>query len=147
MSTASQDSRSSAREAAGPDPRRWRALAVLGLIQFMLVLDITVVTVALPKIQHDLGFSRPGLAWVVNGYVLMAGGFLLLGGRLADLFGRRRLFLAGVIVFGVASATCGAAVSPAMLVSSRFVQGTGEALAGPAALAMIPCCSPTPASG
>jgi len=74
---------------------------------------------------------------VVSGYVLMAGGFLLLGGRLADLFGRRRLFLAGVIVFGAASVTCGAAVSPAMLVSSRFVQGTGEALAGPAALGMI----------
>ncbi len=111
-------------------------------MQFMLVLDITVVTVALPRIQHDLGFSRPGLAWVVNGYVLMVGGLLLLGGRLADLFGRRRLFLAGVLVFGVASAACGAAVSPAMLVSSRFVQGTGEALAGPAALAMIPLLFP-----
>jgi EmrB/QacA subfamily drug resistance transporter len=142
MSTASQDSRGSAREIAGPDPRRWRALAVLAAMQFMLVLDITVVTVALPKIQNDLHFSRPGLAWVVNGYVLMAGGFLLLGGRLADLFGRRRVFLAGVIVFGVASAACGAAVSSSMLVSSRFVQGTGEALAGPAALGMIPVLFP-----
>src|SRR5215469_6888010 len=142
MSTASQQSPSPAREVARGDPRRWRALAVLGLIQFMLVLDITVVTVALPRIQHDLGFSRPGLAWVVNGYVLMAGGFLLLGGRLADMFGRRRLFLIGVLVFGVASAASGAAISPAMLVSSRFVQGTGEALAGPAALAMIPLLFP-----
>src|SRR6516162_830617 len=142
MSTTSQQSSSPAREVTGGDPRRWRALAVLGLIQFMLVLDITVVTVALPRIQHDLGFSRPGLAWVVNGYVLMAGGFLLLGGRLADMFGRRRLFLIGVGVFGVASAASGAAISPAMLVSSRFVQGTGEALAGPAALAMIPLLFP-----
>ena len=68
-----------------PDPRRWKALGVLALIQFMLILDVTVVNVALPKIQHDLGFSQPGLAWVVNGYVLMAGGLLLLGGRLADI--------------------------------------------------------------
>ena len=125
-----------------PDPRRWRALAVLAAIQFMLVLDITVVTVALPRIQHDLHFSRPGLAWVVNGYVLMAGGLLLLGGRLADLFGRRRVFLAGVLVFGLASAASGAAVSSSMLVASRFVQGTGEALAGPAALGMIPLLFP-----
>jgi EmrB/QacA subfamily drug resistance transporter len=115
---------------------------VLAAVQFMLVLDITVVTVALPKIQHDLHFSHAGLAWVINGYVLMAGGFLLLGGRLSDLFGRRRLFLAGVIVFGAASAVCGAAVSPAMLVASRFVQGTGEAMAGPAALGMIPVLFP-----
>jgi EmrB/QacA subfamily drug resistance transporter len=142
MSTVNQRSRSPAREAAGPDPRRWLALAVLAAMQFMLVLDITVVTVALPKIQHDLHFSHAGLAWVVNGYVLMAGGLLLLGGRLSDLFGRRRLFLAGVLVFGAASVVCGAAVSPAMLVSSRFVQGTGEALAGPAALGMIPVLFP-----
>ena len=108
----------------------------------MLALDITVVTVALPRIQHDLSFSRPGLAWVVNGYVLMAGGLLLLGGRLADLFGRRRLFGIGVLVFGLASAASGAAVSSSMLVTSRFVQGTGEALAGPAALGMIPVLFP-----
>src|SRR5580658_10287695 len=96
------------------DPRRWKALAVLGLIQFMLVLDITVVNVALPRIQDDLHFSQSGLAWVVNGYVLMAGGFLLLGGRLADILGRRMLFLIGVSVFAVASAACGSAVDPAM---------------------------------
>ena len=114
------------------DPRRWKALIVLALVQFMLVLDVTVVNVALPRIQHDLGFNRSGLAWVVNGYVLMAGGFLLLGGRLADLLGRRRLFLVGVAIFAVASATCGAAVSPGMLVASRFVQGLGEAFAAPA---------------
>src|SRR6266545_4496688 len=114
-----------------PGPGRWMALTVLAAMQFMLVMDVTVVTVALPKIQADLHFSQAGLAWVINGYVLMAGGLLLLGGRLSD---RRRLFLAGVLVFGAASAVCGAAVSSSMLVASRFVQGTGEALAGPAAL-------------
>src|SRR2546421_7487923 len=119
------------------DPRRWMALAILGLSQFMLVVDVSIVNVALPRIQHDLHFSHVGLAWVVNGYVIMAGGLLLLGGRLADLFGRRRLFLIGVGLFALASATSGAAVSPAMLVSSRFVQGAGEALAAPAALGLI----------
>jgi EmrB/QacA subfamily drug resistance transporter len=120
-----------------PDPRRWKALAVLALIQFMLILDITVVNVALPRIQQDLGFSRAGLAWVVNGYVLMAGGLLLLGGRLADILGRRRLFLWGVAIFAVASAACGTAVNPTMLVLSRFAQGAGEALAAPASLGLI----------
>jgi EmrB/QacA subfamily drug resistance transporter len=129
-------------EPAGADPRRWKALAVLAMMQFMLVLDVTVVTVALPRIQANLHFSYQGLAWVINGYVLMAGGLLLLGGRLADLFGRRRGFLAGVVVFGVASAACGAATTSWMLVSSRFVQGIGEALAGPAALGMIPMLFP-----
>ncbi len=128
----------------GPDPRRWKALGVLGLVQFMLVLDITVVNVALPRIQHDLGFSAAGLAWVVNGYVLMAGGLLLLGGRLADILGRRRLFLLGVGVFAVASATSGAAVDPGMLVASRFVQGAGEALAAPASFGLVALLFPDP---
>jgi EmrB/QacA subfamily drug resistance transporter len=127
-----------------PDPRRWKALGVLGLVQFMLVLDITVVNVALPRIQQDLGFSQSGLAWVVNGYVLMAGGLLLLGGRLADILGRRRLFLYGVGLFAIASATCGAAVDPAMLVASRFVQGAGEALAAPASFGLIALLFPDP---
>ena len=129
---------------AEPDPRRWKALGVLGLIQFMLVLDITVVNVALPRIQHDLGFSQSGLAWVVNGYVLMAGGLLLLGGRLADILGRRRLFLLGVGVFAIASATCGAAADPGMLVASRFLQGAGEAMAAPASLGLIALLFPDP---
>jgi EmrB/QacA subfamily drug resistance transporter len=119
------------------DPRRWKALAVLGLIQFMLVVDVSIVNVALPHIQRDLHFSHAGLAWVVNGYVVMAGGLLLLGGRLADMFGRRRLFLVGVGLFALASATSGAAVSSGMLVASRFAQGAGEALAAPAALGLI----------
>jgi EmrB/QacA subfamily drug resistance transporter len=126
------------------DPRRWKALIVLGLVQFMLVLDVTVVNVALPSIQRDLGFSHSGLAWVVNGYVLMAGGFLLLGGRLADLLGRRRLFLIGVAIFAVASATSGAAISPGMLVASRFIQGLGQALAAPASLGLIALLFPEP---
>ncbi len=121
----------------GADARRWKALAVLALIQFMLILDVTVVNVALPRIQHDLAFSRAGLAWVVNGYVLMAGGLLLLGGRTADIVGRRRLFLVGVSLFATASAASGLAVSSGMLVGARFVQGAGEALAAPASLGLI----------
>jgi EmrB/QacA subfamily drug resistance transporter len=110
----------------------------------MLILDVTVVNVALPHIQTDLHFSRAGLAWVVDGYVLMAGGFLLLGGRLSDLFGRRRLFLIGLAVFGLASALCGASQSSGMLVGARFVQGIGEALAAPAALGLVALLFPDP---
>lgn len=120
-----------------PDPRRWKALAVLSLVQFMLVVDVTVVNVALPHIQVDLGFSRPGLTWVVDGYTLMAGGLLLLGGRLGDLLGRRRLFLIGVGIFAAASAVSGFSVSPGMLIASRFGQGLGEALAAPAAFGLV----------
>ncbi|MEU8960035.1 MFS transporter [Streptomyces sp. NPDC048518] len=142
MSTLDKESTGGAQAPAG-DPRRWKALAVLAAIQFMLVMDVTIVLVALPEIDKDLTFNPKGdLAWVINGYVLMAGGFLLLGGRLADMFGRRRIFMVGVICFGVASATCGAAMSSGMLVSSRFVQGLGEALCGPAALGMIPILFP-----
>ena len=142
MSATSQASRTPGPAAAGAGSRRWLALAVLAAMQFMLTMDVTVVTVALPKIEVTLHFSHADLAWVVNGYVLMAGGFLLLGGRLSDLFGRRRLFFTGVLIFGIASAACGAAVSQSMLIASRFVQGTGEALAAPAALGMIPVLFP-----
>jgi EmrB/QacA subfamily drug resistance transporter len=122
----------------GPaDPRRWRALAVLLLVQFMLILDVSVVNIALPAIQDDLGFSRAGLTWVVDSYVLMAGSLLLLGGRLGDVFGRRRLFLVGVTVFGLASVACGLAADPGTLVGARFAQGLGEALAAPAAFGLI----------
>jgi EmrB/QacA subfamily drug resistance transporter len=131
--------------AAAGDPRRWRALAVLALVQFILILDIGVVNVALPNIQRDLHFSSAGLAWVVNGYALMAGGLLLLGGRLGDLLGRRRMFMAGVTVFALASLTSGMAANSAMLVSSRFLQGVGEALAAPAALGLIALLFPDPA--
>jgi EmrB/QacA subfamily drug resistance transporter len=120
-----------------PDPRRWRALGVIALVQFMLVLDVTVVNVALPHIQTDLHFTRAGLAWVVDGYVLTAGGLLLLGGRLGDLLGRRRLFIGGVLLFAAASAMSGASVDSGMLVASRFLQGTAEALASPAAFGLV----------
>src|SRR5690242_9409984 len=112
-----------AAELPAADPRRWKALAVLALVQFMLILDVTVVNVALPNIQKDLKFGPTGLAWVVDGYVLTAGGLLLLGGRLSDLVGRKRLFLIGVAIFGITSVTCGLAQNPAMLVTSRFIQG------------------------
>jgi EmrB/QacA subfamily drug resistance transporter len=119
-----------------PDPGRWRALGVLAVIQFILVLDTTVVNVALPSIQRDLHFSPSGLAWVVNGYTLMAGGFLILGGRIADIAGRRRLFLGGLALFAIASTVSGLAQDPAMLVAARFGQGLGEAIAGPAGLSL-----------
>jgi EmrB/QacA subfamily drug resistance transporter len=134
----------SSAHAPAADPRRWKALAVLALVQFMLILDVTVVNVALPNIQKDLKFGPTGLAWVVDGYVLTAGGLLLLGGRLSDLVGRKRLFLIGVAIFGVTSITCGLAQNPAMLVTSRFIQGTGEALAAPAALGLVALLFPDP---
>ncbi|HET6875094.1 MAG TPA: MFS transporter, partial [Acidimicrobiales bacterium] len=119
------------------DPNRWRALSVIALVQFMLVLDVTVVNVALPHIQTDLHFSRAGLAWVVDGYVLTAGGLILLGGRLGDLLGRKRMFVVGVLLFAAASAVSGASVDPAMLIASRFAQGVGEAIASPAAFGLV----------
>jgi MFS family permease len=124
-------------DGATADPRRWRALAVLLLVQFMIILDVSVVNIALPTIQSDLGFSRSGLTWVVDGYVLVAGSLLLLGGRLGDVLGRRRMFLVGVVVFGVASLACGLAQDPGTLVASRIAQGVGEALAAPAAFGLI----------
>ncbi|WP_051865903.1 MFS transporter [Streptosporangium roseum] len=127
----------SAGTAAAADPRRWRALAVLALVQFMFTVDSSIVNVALPSVQRELGASTADLAWVVNAYVVTAGGLLLLGGRLADLWGRRRMFLVGTAVFAVASLTSGIAASTGMLVASRFGQGLGEALAAPAALSMI----------
>jgi EmrB/QacA subfamily drug resistance transporter len=121
----------------GPDPRRWRALGVLAVVQFMIVIDSTAVNIALPSIRTDLGMSEAGLAWVVNGYLLTAGGLVLLGGRIADLFGRKKVFLVGTALFAVASLTSGTAVDPGMLIASRFGQGMGEALASPAALSLI----------
>lgn len=122
---------------AQKDPRRWKALALLGSIQFMLLLDATVVAVALPSMERDLGFSQEHLSWVLNGYVITAGSFLLLGGRLADILGRRLVFIGGVAAFGIGSVFCAMAWSPSILVAARFVQGLGEAFAGPAALGII----------
>src|SRR5881396_4143327 len=107
---------------------RWLALYVLCLASLMIVLDVTIVGVALPSIRDDLGFSQTSLAWVVNAYLLTYGGFLLLGGRLGDFFGHRRLFLLGIIVFTLASLACGLATSQGFLIAARSVQGIGGAI-------------------
>src|SRR5580765_3329294 len=104
------------------DRNRWTALVVLCVGMLMIVLDATVVNVALPSIQDDLGFSQSSLAWVVNAYLIAFGGLLLLAGRIGDLVSRRKVFLAGLAVFVAASLVCGAAQSQAMLVGARFVQ-------------------------
>ena len=116
---------------------RWLALLVVCLGDLMIVLDVTIVGVALPSIREDLGFSETSLAWVVNAYVLTFGGFLLLGGRLGDLFGHRRLFVAGIALFTVASLACGLATSQAMLIGARAVQGLGGAVVSAVALSLI----------
>ena len=116
---------------------RWLALIVLCLGDLMIVLDTTIVNVALPSIREDLGFSETSLAWVVNAYLLTFGGFLLLGGRLGDLFGHRRMFLGGVTLFTLASVTCGLATSQGMLVAARAVQGLGGAVVSAVALSLI----------
>ncbi len=116
---------------------RWLALIVLCLGDLMIVLDGTIVNVALPSIRDDLGFSQESLAWVVNAYLLTFGGFLLLGGRLGDLFGHRRLFLIGISLFTVASLACGLSTSQEALIASRAVQGLGGAVVSAVALSLI----------
>ena len=113
------------------------ALALLAAAQFVVVLDASIVNVALPSIGRDLGFDQGDLSWVVNAYVLVFGGFLLLGGRLADLLGRRLIFIVGLVVFELASLAGGLATSPGMLIAARAVQGLGGALLSPAALSML----------
>ncbi len=116
---------------------RWLALVVLCLGDLMIVLDVTIVGVALPSIREDLGFSETSLAWVVNAYLLTFGGFLLLGGRLGDIFGHQRLFLIGISLFTVASLACGLATSQETLVVARAVQGLGGAIVSAVALSLI----------
>jgi MFS family permease len=115
----------------------WLILVIACLAQFMVVLDVTIVNIALPSVQRGLHFSAPNLQWVVNGYTLVFGGFLLLGGRAADLLGRRRLFIAGVILFTAASLFNGFAQSSGMLIVGRGLQGLGGALVSPAALSIV----------
>jgi EmrB/QacA subfamily drug resistance transporter len=122
---------------ATDDRRRWLALALLCVVQFMVVLDIAIVNVALPSIQLDLGFSQEDLQWVISAYALVFGGFLLLGGRAADMLGRRRLFLGGIVVFTVASLTAGLAWSEPSLITARAFQGLGAAIITPAALSIL----------
>src|SRR4051794_31253787 len=120
------------------DPeRRWYALALLALAQFVVVLDASIVNVALPSIGRDLDFSQDNLSWVVNAYTLTFGGFLLLGGRMADLLGRRRLFIIGLLLFAAASLAGGLSATEGQLIAFRAVQGLGAALLSPAALSLV----------
>ena len=122
---------------ARPDRRRWFALALVVAAQFMVVLDVAIVNVALPSIKTDLGFSQESLQWVVTAYAIMFGGTLLLGGRMSDLLGRRRLFMAGLVIFTVASLANGLAWSEGSLITFRAIQGLGAALLSPAALSIL----------
>src|SRR5882762_3541493 len=117
--------------------RRWLALAVIVAAQFMVVLDVAIVNVALPSIKTDLHFNQENLQWVITAYSIMFGGFLLLGGRLADLLGRRRLFVVGLALFTVSSLLDGLAWSEGSLISFRALQGLGAALLSPAALSIL----------
>ena len=126
------------------DQNRWIALYVLCIGMLMIVLDATVVNVALPTIQDDLGFTQANLAWVVNAYLIAFGGLLLLAGRLGDLIGRKTMFLSGLAVFTVASGVCGLAQSQEMLVGARFVQGVGGAMTSAVILGMIVTMFPEP---
>jgi EmrB/QacA subfamily drug resistance transporter len=117
--------------------RRWSALALIVTAQFMVILDVAIVNVALPSIKSDLGFSQENLQWVISAYAILFGGALLLGGRLADLLGRRRLFIAGLALFASSSLLCGLAWSEGSLIAFRAVQGLGGALLAPAALSLL----------
>jgi EmrB/QacA subfamily drug resistance transporter len=125
--------------------RRWLALVVVCLAQLMIVLDTTIVNVALPAIQHELGFSQANLTWVINAFLVTFGSFLLLAGRLGDLFGRKRVFVAGVALFTFASLLCGLAPSEGALVAARFLQGIGAAVQASVILAIIVTEFPEPA--
>src|ERR1700760_899497 len=122
---------------AAEDRRRWVALAVIVTAQFMVVLDISIVNVALPSIKTDLHFSQESLQWVLTGYSIFFGGFLLLGGRLADLLGRRRLFMTGLSLFTVSSLLNGLAWSEGSLIAFRCLPGLGAAMMSPAALSIL----------
>lgn len=129
---------------SSPDRSRWSALYVLCAGVLMIVLDVTVVNVALPSVQQDLGFSNTSLAWVVNAYLIAFGGFLLLSGRLGDLIGRRSVLVAGLVMFTAASALCGLAQNQEMLIIARFIQGIGGAMSSAVVLGMIITMFPEP---
>ena len=140
MSAAQSDARRPARAAgASADGQRklGLALVVIATAQLMVVLDATIVNVALPHVQHALGFSGTGLEWVVNAYALTFGGLLLLGGRAGDILGRRRVFIAGIILFSVASLLGGFATTQAWLLAARALQGVGGAIIAPTALSLV----------
>src|SRR5260370_14635937 len=123
---------------------RWLSLIVLCTGFLLIVVDMTIVNVALPSIQRDLGFSQSGLAWVINAYLIAFGGLLLLAGRLGDLFGRKRVYLAGLAIFVGASLLCGLSFSQPMLIAARFVQGIGGAVSSAGVLAIVVPLFPKP---
>src|SRR6202140_4465236 len=123
---------------------RWLSLTILCTGFLLIVVDMTIVNVALPSIQRDMGFSQSGLAWVINAYLIAFGGFLLLAGRLGDLFGRKRVYLIGLGIFTCASLLCGLSFDPRMLIVARFVQGIGGAVSSAVILAMIVTLFPRP---
>src|SRR5256884_170749 len=120
-----------------PNPRPWVVLAVVGAAFFMTVLDVAIVNVAIPSIQTDLHIKEVTVQWVITAYAITFGGFLLLGGRMADLLGRRRIFVGGLILFTLASLVCGLASSSGVLIAARAVQGVGAAIISPAALSIV----------
>jgi EmrB/QacA subfamily drug resistance transporter len=144
MTVLAEQTDRTAPQADADDRSRWIALVVLCVGMLMIVLDVTVVNVALPSIQDDLGFSQSSLAWVVNAYLIAFGGLLLLSGRLGDLISRRGVFLAGLFVFTLASLACGLAQTKEMLVAARFVQGIGGAMTSAVILGMIVTMFPEP---
>jgi EmrB/QacA subfamily drug resistance transporter len=139
-----QESGRLTRPAASTGNSRWAAFGILTSAQFMIILDTSIVGVALPSIQRGLGFSQPGLAWVVNAYLIAFGGLLLLSGRLGDLIGRKRIFVAGVLAFTAASLLCGVAASQGMLIAARFAQGIGGAMAAAVVLGISMTIFPEP---
>ena len=120
-----------------PDPRRWWALAIIAVAQFVVIMDTSIIGVALPEIQRAIGFSQPDLSWVFNAYVIALGGLLLLGGRLADIYGPRRVFMTGFAILGGASLATGLAPTDSVLLAGRALQGVGSALIAPAALTLL----------
>src|SRR4051794_29590318 len=125
--------------------RRWIALIVVCIGQLMIVVDASIVNVALPAIQHDLHFSHASLTWVINAYMITYGGFLLLAGRVGDLIGRKRVFLAGLVFFTLASMACGLADSQEVLIVARFIQGFGGAVCAAVIVAIVATEFPRPA--
>src|SRR5881398_1571377 len=122
---------------SGKAERRWSALALIVTAQFMVILDVAIVNVALPSIKSDLHFAQENLQWVISAYAILFGGVLLLGGRLADVFGRRRVFMAGLTIFSISSLLCGVSWSEGSLIGFRALQGLGGALFAPAGLSIL----------
>src|SRR6516165_2506838 len=120
-----------------PDPRRWKALSLLALADVVVILDATIVNIALPSVGRALHASNSSLSWVISAYILAFGGLLLLGGRLADLFGRRKLFIGGLVTFGLASLAGGLSTSVSTLIAFRALQGAGAAALAPAARSIV----------